>query len=151
MRASGFTVRYVLSLVARYALALIFLVSAIGKLSSSIDFHSFVRTVPWGSGFDPGALLFAVVIVELSVVFLLVIPRTYKVGAAAAFVVLLSFTAVLMYASHTGFEQPCGCFGGFLEGESHAASILRNVFFMVLSSLSVLDTHMVTTTGLHHE
>jgi uncharacterized membrane protein YphA (DoxX/SURF4 family) len=147
MRASGFTVRYVLSLVARYVLALIFLLSVIGKLSSPTDFHSFVRTVPWGSGFDPGTLLFAVVIIELSLIPLLIIPSTCKVGAAAAFVVLLVFTGLLMYTSQSGYAQSCGCFGGFLEVQSHAVSILRNVLFLALSSASLLDSGSSTIIG----
>jgi hypothetical protein len=119
----------------------LFLVSAVGKITSPDDFHSFVRSIPWVSGFGSGALLYAVVIVELALVLLLVISRTSNFGGVAAFVVLFGFTVVLLYASQTGYEQPCGCFGGVMDGGSIGSSILRNSVLMLLSAL-LLQNHV---------
>jgi uncharacterized membrane protein YphA (DoxX/SURF4 family) len=73
---------------ARYVLAGIFLLSAIGKLHSPHGFASFLASLPLISLIGSGVLLAAVVTIEFLLAVLLLFPRTAKVGGLASFGVL---------------------------------------------------------------
>jgi len=123
-----------------YALALLFLLSAGGKLIALGQFHAFTSSIPWLPVSDSPLWLIMLVLTELVICFLLLYPATRKFGAISSFSLLLVFTSVLISASHTGVDVDCGCFGDFLPDSSPDTAILRNVFFLVLSGVVASQT-----------
>jgi hypothetical protein len=125
--------------IARYILAAVFLFSAMGKLVSPAQFHAFVAS--FLPTIDTTVLLYAVVLAEIALAFLLVYPRTSVVGGVCSVGALLAFTLLLIVQSHAGSEVPCGCFGEFIAPLSHDASILRNFVLLLLAALTL---HRIT-------
>lgn len=124
----------------RYTLAVVLVGSAIGKLLSPFKFHAFVTSVRWMSFLTPTQLLYLAVVLEILLALLLLLPSFRQSSAILTFAILTAFTAVLMYASNSGIDASCGCFGDFLPSDSPDMSILRNLVLIVLSVIAVSDS-----------
>lgn len=117
----------------RYVLASVFLASGVGKLISPSQFHTFVSSIPVLSVVNPSVFLYIVVAIEFSVAALLLYRSTVTLGAITSFIILLAFSATLVYASNSGEAISCGCFGELVGDSSADISILKNMVLLVLS------------------
>jgi len=130
----------------RYALAAVFIVSAIGKLSSPAQFYAFASSLNLPGVFNPQLLIYTLIGFELAVSILLMYPTTVKLGGILSFGVVFLFTTILMYVSQTGEDVACGCFGDIIKESSADISILRNFILLLLSGLVVYRSNYET----HH-
>ncbi|MES9539064.1 MauE/DoxX family redox-associated membrane protein [Actinomadura sp. NPDC000600] len=100
------------TLTARCALGLIFLVAVIGKVRGRDAFREFRLSVPGlAPGLPPTATSAAVVAAESAAVILLAVPRTAPAGLALAGAVLLAFATAIHLAVRDGRTAACRCFG----------------------------------------
>ena len=96
---------------ARLLLAAIFLYAGAVKLGISERFaitiaQFFILPLAW-----PGPFAASLPWIEMLAGILLLIPRTARVGAFAAAVLLVAFIGALGWAWSQGFTVDCGCFG----------------------------------------
>ena len=120
---------------ARYLLAGVFLLSAIGKLVSPSQFKTFFASFHWLSFIEPTLALYALISVELVVAFLLVYPGMDRIAGLISFGVLFLFSVMLMYASQSNVDKSCGCFGEFIENDTIDFSIFKNLILLLLSAV----------------
>lgn len=100
------------TLTARCALGLVFLVAVLGKVRDRDAFREFRRSVPGlAPGLPPTATSVAVVAAESAAVVLLAVPRTAPAGLALAGAVLLAFATGIHRALREGRHATCRCFG----------------------------------------
>jgi hypothetical protein len=131
----------------QYFLALVFVLSAIGKATSPAAFLNFRSLLPFLSSFDEDIALYGTLIWEFAVASLLLIKQTSATGSILAFASLLLFSAVLIYASSAGVTLPCGCFGRVYQERSLDFSILRNILLLTLAALSTAGLNRTTKPG----
>ncbi len=124
-------------LCARVAVALVFIVSVLSKLSSPASFTGYVNAVRalGGERLKPPAVWGAVVVAaEVSVATTLLLPgqlRLRSVGFLAAAALLSLFSFAIVAAVRRGLQQPCRCFGPSSRPVG-ATNLLRNGLLLVL-------------------
>ena len=64
---------------------------------------------------------------------LLIVPRTVRLGAAAAGLLLIGFSAFALYYTYglQGEALECGCFGNIIGSQLGVKTALRNLGFLV--------------------
>lgn len=99
-----------LLLIARFALALVFVIAAVAKLADLAAFRATLGEfgVPRQAA---GALAIALPALELAIAALLVPTATARAAAAASLVLLLGFCAAIGRAMARGERPDCNCFG----------------------------------------
>jgi hypothetical protein len=120
----------------RYGLAALFLFAVVAKLYYINDTtHSFLINMPQLVG-ERLALPVAIAVIvaeSLAVIFLL-IPKTVRIGAAWAGVLLSGFAGYALYYRYglgnvEGLE--CGCFGGIIASQLGLTTALRNLALLI--------------------
>ena len=83
----------------------------------------------------PAAL--AVIASELTAAALLLWPRTVRLGALLAAVLLLAFAAYALYYVYVLHGEPleCGCFGRLIASQLGVATALRNLALLLPAAL----------------
>ena len=127
-----------LALACRALLGVVFLVSALTKLTSPVRYRSFVRATR-RMRVVPRALVkqtaVLVVAAEASIVVLLAIPTTVTAlaGFVVAFGLLSGFTVGIVVAVRDGDTEPCACFGRSTTpmGPQH---VWRNGFLLLIAA-----------------
>jgi len=123
--------------VARFVLAGIFILSAIGKLVEPRE--EFIALVKSFAVIPDGlAVVYATLLpwVELLTGVMLVLGFYVRWAAVLSLLMLLSFViAIIFVLIRDGNLDDCGCFGIFSIQELPEALIARDGFFMVLSAL----------------
>ena len=122
--------------ICRYGLAVLFLFAVAAKLYFINDStHSFLKNMPFlvGQRFAVTVAV-GVIAAEVVAVLLLLIPRTVKVGAAWAGVLLMVFAGYALYyrfvlGNVEGLE--CGCFGGIMASQLGLTTALRNLVLLI--------------------
>ncbi|HTD93130.1 MAG TPA: MauE/DoxX family redox-associated membrane protein [Chitinophagaceae bacterium] len=134
MKVSGFSSFFIE--VARFLLVLLFVYTAIGKLSDHGAFYSSLIGSPITREFA-GLLRWAVPALELSIAILLLVPGLKRAGLLASFILLTSFTiyvgCMILFVDH----PPCSC-GGVINGLSWPQHLWFNLFFTLLSAAAYL-------------
>jgi hypothetical protein len=74
-----------------------------------------------------------VIALEVIVAGLLIIPRTARVGAVLAALLLIGFGSFALYYVYVlhGEALECGCFGGIIASELGVKTALRNLALLV--------------------
>jgi hypothetical protein len=123
--------------VSRFGLAALFLFAAGAKLFTLRDFVVNVSNLVWVGWAWPTAL--AVIALELVAAVLLIWPRTVRVGAALAAVLLVGFAAYALYYTQILKGEPleCGCFGGIIASQLGVSTALRNLALLLPALLVV--------------
>jgi hypothetical protein len=129
--------------VSRYGLVALFLFTAIAKLAIIRDFVKNMGELLASSGFDyqrwswPATIV--VIVAEIVTALLLLIPRTVRVGALLAGVLLVGFASYALYYVYGLHGEPleCGCFGGIIASQLGVKTALRNLA-LLLPVLGVL-------------
>jgi triosephosphate isomerase len=77
--------------------------------------------------------------IEIVVGLFLLYPSIEKISGLISFGLLLLFSIILIYASQTEENKPCGCFGELIETSSDL-SLLKNLILLLLSAVVVFGT-----------
>jgi hypothetical protein len=123
--------------VCRYGLAVLFLFTAIAKLAIVQAFVKNMGELLASSGFDyqrwswPATIV--VIAAEIVTALLLILPRTVRIGALFAGVLLMGFAGYALYYVYGLHGEPleCGCFGGIIASQLGVKTALRNLALLV--------------------
>lgn len=123
--------------ICRYGLAALFLFTAIAKLAIVNTFVKNMGELLSSSGFDyqrwswPATIV--VIVAEIVTAVLLIVPRTVRVGALFAAVLLIGFAAYALYYVYGLHGEPleCGCFGGIIASQLGVKTALRNLALLI--------------------
>ena len=123
--------------VSRYGLAALFLFTAIAKLAIVQAFVKNMGELLASSGFDyqrwswPATIV--VIAAEIVTALLLIFPRTVRIGALLAAVLLVGFAGYALYYVYALHGEPleCGCFGGIIASQLGVKTALRNLALLV--------------------
>src|SRR5215212_1994035 len=123
--------------ICRCGLAALFLFTAVAKLASINAFVKNMGELLSASGFNyqrwswPATIV--VIAAEIVTALLLVVPRTVRLGALCAAVLLLGFAAYALYYVYVLSGEPleCGCFGGIIASQLGVKTALRNLALLV--------------------
>ena len=114
-----------------------FLFTAAAKLAILKAFVSNMSELLAASGFDyqrwswPATI--AVIAVEIVTALLLLVPRTVRLGALSAALLLVGFASYAIYYVYGLQGEPleCGCFGGIIASQLGVKTALRNLALLV--------------------
>ena len=123
--------------VCRFGLAALFLFTAGAKLWILTEFVGKVGELLASMKFNyqrwqwPATI--AVISIEIVVAILLIVPRTVRLGAAAAGLLLIGFSAFALYYTYGlhGEALECGCFGNIIGSQLGVKTALRNLGLLV--------------------
>lgn len=123
--------------VCRYGLVALFLFTAIAKLAIIGAFVKNMSELLASSGFNyerwswPATIV--VIGAEIVTALLLIFPRTVRLGALLAGVLLLVFAGYALYYVYGLHGEPleCGCFGGIIASQLGVKTALRNLALLV--------------------
>jgi hypothetical protein len=128
---------HLLAVVSRFGLAALFLVTAGAKLWILRVFAVNVSELLTASGIDYSRWMWpvtiAVVAVEIVTAILLLLPRTVRVGAIFAALLLAGFAGYALYYVYVLHGEPleCGCFGGIIASQLGVKTAVRNLALIV--------------------
>ena len=121
----------------RFGLAALFLFTAGAKLAILKKFAGNVAELLSSASINyerwrwPATI--GVIAAEVIVAGLLIIPRTVRVGAVLAALLLIGFSAFALYYVYVlhGEALECGCFGGIIASQLGVKTALRNLALLV--------------------
>ena len=123
--------------VSRYGLVALFLFTAIAKLAIINAFVKNMGELLASSGLNyqrwswPATIV--VIAAEIVTALLLIFPRTVRIGALLAAVLLIGFAGYALYYVYGLHGEPleCGCFGGIIASQLGVKTALRNLALLV--------------------
>ena len=124
-------------LICRFGLAALFLFTAIAKLAVVKAFVTNMGELLSSSGINyqrwswPATIV--VIVAEIVTALLLIFPRTVRLGAFCAAVLLVGFASYALYYVYGLHGEPleCGCFGGIIASQLGVKTALRNLALLV--------------------
>lgn len=125
----------------RFGLAALFLFTAGAKLAIVKTFATNVAELLSASGFNYSRWMWpttvAVITAEIITAVLLLVPRTVRIGALAAAVLLIGFAGYALYYVYALHGEPleCGCFGGIIGSQLGVKTALRNLALLVPAAM----------------
>jgi hypothetical protein len=123
--------------ISRFGLAALFLFTAGAKLWIVKGFAANVAELLAATGFNQlrwmWPVTIAVITAEIITAILLLWPRTVRVGALLAGVLLIGFSAFALYYVYVLQGEPleCGCFGKIIGSQLGLTTALRNLALLV--------------------
>src|SRR6266550_7378571 len=123
--------------ISRFGLAALFLFTASAKLAILNTFVTNVASLLSSASINyerwqwPGTI--AVIAAEIIAALLLLIPRTVRLGAILAALLLVGFSAFALYYVYVLHGEPleCGCFGGIIASQLGVKTALRNLGLLI--------------------
>ena len=123
--------------ISRFGLAALFLFSAGAKLAILNTFVTNVASLLSSASINyerwqwPATTL--VIAAEIIAALLLIIPRTVRLGAILATLLLIGFSAFALYYVYVLHGEPleCGCFGGIIASQLGVKTALRNLGLLI--------------------
>ena len=123
--------------ICRFGLVALFLFTAIAKIAIVKEFVKNMGELLASSGFDyqrwswPATIV--VIVAEIVTAVLLLMPRTVRIGAVLAGVLLVGFAGYALYYVYALHGEPleCGCFGGIIASQLGVKTALRNLALLV--------------------
>jgi len=128
----------------RFGLAALFLFTAGAKLLIVRAFATNVAELLSASGFNYKLWMWpvtvAVILAEVVTAGLLLLPRTVRIGAVGAALLLLGFASFALYYVYVLHGEPleCGCFGGIIGSQLGVKTALRNLGLLVPAILILI-------------
>lgn len=121
----------------RFGLAALFLFTAGAKLWILTEFVGKVAELLSSMGMNyerwkwPATI--AVIGIEIVVAALLIAPKTMRIGAVAAALLLMGFSAFALYYTYVlqGEALECGCFGNIIGSQLGVKTALRNLGLLI--------------------
>lgn len=133
----------------RSLVALVFVVSLVGKLRGGWAYAEFVaatgRLAP--RRVSPGGarrLATVVAAVEVAIVTLMLAPAATPIGFATATTLLLAFTGAILLALRRGERAPCRCFGSARHALGYP-QVVRNLVLLSVCVLGLVGGQLSTT------
>ena len=123
--------------ICRFALAALFLFTAGAKLWILTEFvgkvAELLSTMKINYERWQWPATIAVIVLEVVIAALLIVPRTVRVGAIAAGLLLIGFSAFAMFYTYglQGEALECGCFGNIIGSQLGVKTALRNLGFLI--------------------
>ena len=123
--------------ISRFGLAALFVFTAIAKLAVIRGFVDNVGQLLTGSGFDAARwswpATMGVILIEFVIATLLLVPKTVRLGAVAAALLLTFFAGYALYYVYGLHGEPleCGCFGGIIASQLGVSTALRNLCLLI--------------------
>lgn len=124
-------------LIARLALAVVFLVAAVGKLADRPGARRGPRTSASRPG-SPAPWRFVLPLVEIAVALALLPSQSARWGALAAGVLLVVFSVAIAVSLARGREPDCHCFGQLHSAPAGPTVLLRNVALAAVAGFVVV-------------
>ena len=123
--------------ISRFGLAALFLFSAGAKLAILKAFASNVASLLSSASINyerwqwPATI--GVIVTEILAAILLLIPRTLRLGAILAALLLVGFSTFALYYVYVLHGEPleCGCFGGIIASQLGVKTTLRNLALLI--------------------
>jgi hypothetical protein len=123
--------------ISRFGLAALFLFTAGAKLRILKTFAGNVAELLSSAAINyerwkwPATI--AVIAAEVIAAGLLIVPRTVRLGAVVATLMLIGFSAFALYYVYILHGEPleCGCFGGIIGSQLGLKTALRNLGLLV--------------------
>jgi hypothetical protein len=143
------TVVTILVHLSRFGLAALFLFTAGAKLWILREFVSKVAELLSSMGMNyerwqwPATV--AVIAAEIVIALLLIVPRTMRLGAILAGLLLVGFSGFALYYVYGlhGEALECGCFGNIIGSQLGVKTALRNLALLVPASVVIFGTRKV--------
>jgi hypothetical protein len=125
-----------LARISRFLLAALFLFTAAAKLAIAKTFAQNMAQLLSASGnYERWSwpVTVAVITIEIAVAILLLWPRTIRIGAFCAGLLLLTFAGYALYYVYVLKGEPleCGCFGGIIASQLGVTTALRNLALII--------------------
>jgi len=126
-----------LARISRILLAVLFLFTAAAKLAVVKSFAQNMAQLLSASGLNyqrwSWPTTIAVITIEIAVAILLLWPRTIRIGAFFAGLLLLTFAGYALYYVYVLKGEPleCGCFGGIIASQLGVTTALRNLALII--------------------
>lgn len=123
--------------ICRFGLAALFLFTAGAKLTIAKAFAGNVAELLTSSGFNAPRWMWpvtiAVIAIEIVTGMLLLIPRTVRLGAVLAGLLLIFFAGYALYYVYVLHGEPleCGCFGKIMASQLGVTTTLRNLALLI--------------------
>ena len=123
--------------ICRFGLVALFLFTAIAKLAIVNAFVKNVGELLSSSGFDyqrwSWPVTIVVIVMEIVTAVLLLAPRTVRIGAVLAGLLLMGFAGYALYYVYGLHGEPleCGCFGGIIASQLGVKTALRNLALLI--------------------
>jgi hypothetical protein len=121
----------------RFGLAALFLFTAGAKLAILKTFAGNVAELLSSAAINyerwRWPVTFGVIAAEAIAALLLIVPRTVRLGALLAAVLLVGFSAFALYYVYVLHGDPleCGCFGGIIGSQLGLKTALRNLVLLI--------------------
>ena len=123
--------------ISRFALAALFLFTAIAKLAILREFAANVAELLSASGLNfrtwmwPATI--TVIVLEIIAVLMLLVPRTVRWGAVLVGLMLVGFSGFALYYVYVLNGEPleCGCFGKIIGSQLGVKTALRNLGLLI--------------------
>jgi hypothetical protein len=121
----------------RFALAALFLFTAGAKLAILSTFVTNVASLLSSAKINyerwQWPVTIAVIAVEIIAALLLLLPRTVRLGAILAALLLVGFSAFALYYVYVLHGEPleCGCFGNIIGSQLGVKTALRNLGLLI--------------------
>jgi uncharacterized membrane protein YphA (DoxX/SURF4 family) len=128
-------------LVLRYVLAAVLIIGAITKMYSPAALRIFVAMVTNLPNETSSVLVWIVALTEVAIGLTLLHPRLAPKSSLLTFGLVTIFTIVLVHASQTEIDVPCGCFGGIGPVDTIDGAILRNVLLLTVCILTYATSY----------
>ena len=131
------TVIKILVQLSRFGLAALFLFTAAAKLAILKTFAGNVAELLSSASINyerwRWPTTFGVIAAEVVVAGLLIVPRTVRLGALMAALLLVGFSGFALYYVYVLHGEPleCGCFGGIIGSQLGLKTALRNLVLLV--------------------
>jgi hypothetical protein len=126
-----------LVLICRFGLAALFLFTAGAKLWILKTFAGNVAELLSSAAINyerwRWPVTIAIIAAEILAAILLIVPRTVRVGAILAALMLIGFGGFALYYVYALHGEPleCGCFGGIIASQLGLKTALRNLGLLV--------------------
>jgi hypothetical protein len=127
----------VIVLLCRFGLAALFLFTAGAKLWILKTFAGNVAELLSSAAINyerwKWPVTIAVIAGEILIAIFLIVPRTVRLGALLAALMLLGFSGFALYYVYVLHGDPleCGCFGGIIGSQLGLKTALRNLGFLI--------------------
>jgi hypothetical protein len=135
----------------RFCLAALFLFAACAKLFTLRDFVNNLSNLVPQQWLWPVA--FAVIASELTAAALIILPRTVRMGAALAAMLLAGFAAYALYYVYVLHGEPleCGCFGRLIASQLGVSTALRNLALLAPAALVFFGLPRLRRVGISQQ
>jgi hypothetical protein len=123
--------------ICRFGLAALFLLTAGAKLWILKKFAVNVAELLSASNISyerwQWPVTIAVIALEIIAAILLIVPRTIRIGAILAALMLIGFSGFALYYVYALHGEPleCGCFGGIIASQLGVKTALRNLGLLI--------------------